>query len=64
MCSIDHDAHILVSSRRFLGNAPHGRAENQDALAAKLIDDCAPVPLFFCLMTAHLPPRSVARRTE
>ena len=64
MCSIDHDAHILVSTRRFLGNTAHGRAENQKSLVAKLIDDCAPVPLFCRLMTAHLPPRSVARRTE
>src|SRR5690606_17192441 len=57
-------AHVLVGERRFLGDAAHRRAADEDAAARELFHDVAAAPRPLRLMSAHRSARAVARRAE
>src|SRR5271157_2323406 len=60
--SVNDLAHILISARRFLSDAALRRAFHNDATPLQLVDDLPSAPVPKRLMTAHLPPCTVAGR--
>ena len=58
----DDGTDVLVGARGLLGDAPHGRALDDNAPFAQRVDDLPASPCLGRLMAAHLPAGTVACR--